>query len=129
MSFFFFCFVLFFFNKCEKNYLFLLGVALLPFVDERRLRAALEEVYPDLTPEESKNCDILLQLVLTTVFPINEQERYNRCLVGLNYGRLSWFRPQTRTQAVASSSWMLLVIRIILDGFVFVAFTYFLLLK
>lgn len=32
-----------------------LGVALLPFVDERRLRAALEEVYPDLTPEESKN--------------------------------------------------------------------------
>ena len=32
------------------------GVALLPFVDERRLRAALEEVYPDLTPEESKNC-------------------------------------------------------------------------
>ncbi|KAL4649010.1 5'-3' exoribonuclease 2 [Arapaima gigas] len=30
------------------------GVALLPFVDERRLRAALEEVYPDLTPEECK---------------------------------------------------------------------------
>ncbi|MBN3325314.1 XRN2 exoribonuclease, partial [Atractosteus spatula] len=28
------------------------GVALLPFVDERRLRAALEEVYPDLTPGE-----------------------------------------------------------------------------
>lgn len=37
------------------------GVALLPFVDERRLRAALEEVYPDLTPEESK----LLQLNYT----------------------------------------------------------------
>ncbi|EQB77019.1 Y48B6A.3 isoform 10-like protein [Camelus ferus] len=30
------------------------GVALLPFVDERRLRAALEEVYPDLTPEEAR---------------------------------------------------------------------------
>ncbi|XP_067999340.1 5'-3' exoribonuclease 2 isoform X1 [Melanerpes formicivorus] len=30
------------------------GVALLPFVDERRLRAALEEVYHDLTPEESR---------------------------------------------------------------------------
>ncbi|TKC45144.1 hypothetical protein EI555_008658 [Monodon monoceros] len=30
------------------------GVALLPFVDERRLRAALEEVYPDLTPEETR---------------------------------------------------------------------------
>ncbi|XP_021501968.1 5'-3' exoribonuclease 2 isoform X3 [Meriones unguiculatus] len=30
------------------------GVALLPFVDERRLRAALEEVYPDLTPEENR---------------------------------------------------------------------------
>ncbi|KAM4772542.1 5'-3' exoribonuclease 2 [Rhinophrynus dorsalis] len=28
------------------------GVALLPFVDERRLRAALEEVYPDLTSDE-----------------------------------------------------------------------------
>ncbi|XP_067845510.1 5'-3' exoribonuclease 2 isoform X2 [Heptranchias perlo] len=28
------------------------GVALLPFVDERRLRAALEEVYPDLNPDE-----------------------------------------------------------------------------
>ncbi|KAJ8389375.1 hypothetical protein AAFF_G00120830 [Aldrovandia affinis] len=30
------------------------GVALLPFVDERRLRAALEAVYPDLSPEEVK---------------------------------------------------------------------------
>uniref|UniRef100_A0A8D2IW33 5'-3' exoribonuclease n=1 Tax=Varanus komodoensis TaxID=61221 RepID=A0A8D2IW33_VARKO len=30
------------------------GVALLPFVDERRLRAALAEVYPDLTPEENR---------------------------------------------------------------------------
>ncbi|XP_066576846.1 5'-3' exoribonuclease 2 isoform X2 [Amia ocellicauda] len=30
------------------------GVALLPFVDERRLRAALEEVYPDLTSDEIK---------------------------------------------------------------------------
>ncbi|XP_049446346.1 5'-3' exoribonuclease 2 [Epinephelus fuscoguttatus] len=30
------------------------GVALLPFVDERRLRAALSEVYPDLTTEEVK---------------------------------------------------------------------------
>ncbi|TDH00779.1 hypothetical protein EPR50_G00191870 [Perca flavescens] len=28
------------------------GVALLPFVDERRLRAALTDVYADLTPEE-----------------------------------------------------------------------------
>nr|XP_056718503.1 5'-3' exoribonuclease 2 [Euleptes europaea] len=30
------------------------GVALLPFVDERRLRAALAEVYPDLTSEETR---------------------------------------------------------------------------
>ncbi|XP_055042137.2 5'-3' exoribonuclease 2 [Misgurnus anguillicaudatus] len=30
------------------------GVALLPFVDERRLRAALEDVYPDLTSEEER---------------------------------------------------------------------------
>ncbi|KAK7906649.1 hypothetical protein WMY93_015261 [Mugilogobius chulae] len=30
------------------------GVALLPFVDERRLRAALADVYPDLTQEEVK---------------------------------------------------------------------------
>ncbi|KAG2467907.1 XRN2 exoribonuclease, partial [Polypterus senegalus] len=29
------------------------GVALLPFVDERRLRAALEDVYPDLTSDEN----------------------------------------------------------------------------
>lgn len=29
-------------------------VLLLPFVDERRLRAAQEEVYPDLTPEETR---------------------------------------------------------------------------
>ncbi|KAI5609426.1 5'-3' exoribonuclease 2 isoform X1 [Silurus asotus] len=30
------------------------GVALLPFVDERRLRAALEKVYPDLSPDEAR---------------------------------------------------------------------------
>lgn len=30
------------------------GVALLPFVDEQRLRAALDDVYPDLTPEEGE---------------------------------------------------------------------------
>uniref|UniRef100_A0A8C2Z949 5'-3' exoribonuclease n=1 Tax=Cyclopterus lumpus TaxID=8103 RepID=A0A8C2Z949_CYCLU len=30
------------------------GVALLPFVDERRLRAALDDVYPDLSPEEER---------------------------------------------------------------------------
>lgn len=30
------------------------GVALLPFVDERRLWAALDDVYPDLTPEEGE---------------------------------------------------------------------------
>uniref|UniRef100_A0A669DQV1 5'-3' exoribonuclease n=1 Tax=Oreochromis niloticus TaxID=8128 RepID=A0A669DQV1_ORENI len=30
------------------------GVALLPFVDERRLRAALADVYPDLTSEEKR---------------------------------------------------------------------------
>ena len=29
------------------------GVALLPFVDEKRLRKALEDVYPDLTADES----------------------------------------------------------------------------
>lgn len=33
------------------------GVALLPFVDERRLRAALADVYPDLTAEEGKQLD------------------------------------------------------------------------
>ena len=30
------------------------GVALLPFVDEQRLHAALAEVYPNLTQDESK---------------------------------------------------------------------------
>ncbi len=34
--------------------LFLPGVALLPFVDEKRLLPALEKVYPDLTEEEGK---------------------------------------------------------------------------
>lgn len=38
------------------------GVALLPFVDECRLRAALAEVYPDLTSEESKATPRLLSL-------------------------------------------------------------------
>lgn len=33
------------------------GVALLPFVDERRLRAALADVYPDLTAEEGEQLD------------------------------------------------------------------------
>ena len=32
-----------------------LGVALLPFVDEKRLLTSLAKVYPDLTEEESKN--------------------------------------------------------------------------
>ena len=32
----------------------LLGVALLPFVDEKRLLKALEIVYPDLDDDESK---------------------------------------------------------------------------
>lgn len=36
------------------------GVALLPFVDEKRLHAALEQVYPDLTNEESEFPFILL---------------------------------------------------------------------
>lgn len=33
------------------------GVALLPFVDERRLRAALADVYPNLTSEEGEQLD------------------------------------------------------------------------
>lgn len=36
------------------------GVALLPFVDERRLRAALADVYPDLTPEEGEQIALAL---------------------------------------------------------------------
>lgn len=44
----------------KRDDLIFIGVALLPFVDERRLRAALEEVYPDLTPEESKTYTVLL---------------------------------------------------------------------
>lgn len=31
------------------------GVALLPFVDEKRLQESLAKVYPDITEEESKN--------------------------------------------------------------------------
>lgn len=40
---------------CSSLMFLLEGVALLPFVDERRLRAALADVYPDLTPEEGEN--------------------------------------------------------------------------
>lgn len=36
-----------------ESLVFCLGVALLPFVDERRLLKALESVYPKLTEEES----------------------------------------------------------------------------
>ena len=43
---------------CLTNYSLnlncLVGVALLPFVDEKRLLAALSHVYPDLTELESK---------------------------------------------------------------------------
>uniref|UniRef100_A0A667YQ49 5'-3' exoribonuclease n=1 Tax=Myripristis murdjan TaxID=586833 RepID=A0A667YQ49_9TELE len=61
------------------------GVALLPFVDERRLRAALDDVYPDLTSEEVKRnslgsdvlfvarshplCDFIQELYRGTEFP------------------------------------------------------------
>uniref|UniRef100_A0AAY4CF95 5'-3' exoribonuclease n=1 Tax=Denticeps clupeoides TaxID=299321 RepID=A0AAY4CF95_9TELE len=61
------------------------GVALLPFVDERRLRAALEQVYPDLTTDESKRnslgsdvvfvakshplCDFIIELYHGTEIP------------------------------------------------------------
>jgi 5'-3' exonuclease len=36
-------------------YFLLKGVALLPFVDEKRLWKALDKVYPDLTDAESKD--------------------------------------------------------------------------
>uniref|UniRef100_A0A8C1ZBR8 5'-3' exoribonuclease n=1 Tax=Cyprinus carpio TaxID=7962 RepID=A0A8C1ZBR8_CYPCA len=61
------------------------GVALLPFVDERRLRAALADVYPDLSPEEVRRnslgsdvvfvgkshplCDFIRELYLDTEIP------------------------------------------------------------
>uniref|UniRef100_U3J2M3 5'-3' exoribonuclease n=1 Tax=Anas platyrhynchos platyrhynchos TaxID=8840 RepID=U3J2M3_ANAPP len=52
------CWVLRYYYQVLKNFfpgtLVSFCVALLPFVDERRLRAALEEVYPDLTPEENR---------------------------------------------------------------------------
>lgn len=42
------------FDLLQSVMFYLEGVALLPFVDERRLRAALADVYPDLTPEEGE---------------------------------------------------------------------------
>ena len=41
-------------NACIGTYYAFVppGVALLPFVDEKRLHAALESVYPDLTDDE-----------------------------------------------------------------------------
>lgn len=50
-----FCLKLFIYlNHAVDDALVIKGVALLPFVDERRLRAALEKVYPDLTPDEGE---------------------------------------------------------------------------
>lgn len=43
------------------------GVALLPFVDERRLWAALADVYPDLTAEEGE------QLAPPSPLPLSSQ--------------------------------------------------------
>lgn len=42
------------------KWLFFLGVVLLLFVDERRLRAVLEEVYLDFILEESKSYSVYL---------------------------------------------------------------------
>ena len=39
---------------CVWKMFFIAGVALLPFVDEKRLWKALDTVYPDLTPAESE---------------------------------------------------------------------------
>ena len=41
-------------SKDIVQFLLFSGVALLPFVDEKRLLTSLAKVYPDLTDEESK---------------------------------------------------------------------------
>ena len=43
-------------------FLFFSGVALLPFVDEKRLLACLAEVYSDLTEEESTTKFLLIHV-------------------------------------------------------------------
>lgn len=45
------------------------GVALLPFVDEARLRASLAEVYSDLTPEEGEQQPHTLSGVSSLLYP------------------------------------------------------------
>lgn len=85
------------------------GVALLPFVDERRLRAALEEVYPDLTPEESKNWGVESK---NLGYFIATYEFHHKCMNKVS-SMFGWVEFMTE-----SSSGFLLVIRVILSGFV-----------
>lgn len=84
------------------------GVALLPFVDERRLRAALEEVYPDLTPEESKNWGVELKnWYFFVTYEFHCKWTY----------KMSWMFGWVEFMA-DSFSGVLLVIRGIFSGFV-----------
>ena len=48
---------------------FTAGVALLPFVDEKRLLGALSKVYPDLTDMESKfKCNISFLIAMLHIW-------------------------------------------------------------
>lgn len=89
--------------------LIFIGVALLPFVDERRLRAALEEVYPDLTPEESKTYTTLLWL-----WCIHQNLLFLWFCIALS---TEWAGAELR-QALSTSLWIVFIIRMILDGFI-----------
>lgn len=67
--------------KCVYVCVFSEGVALLPFVDERRLRAALADVYPDLTPEEGEQKKKNLSSVKETGFndELSSRTQYHHC--------------------------------------------------
>ena len=61
-------------NLVNEKCLFFLGVALLPFVDEKRLHRALNKVYDDLTEDEGMSKSktpllIYMDLHLVITFP------------------------------------------------------------
>lgn len=67
------------------------GVALLPFVDERRLRAALSDVYPDLTTEEGEQKPRTLKLCISLLINFCNKRCFSAELITVRHRRvISW---------------------------------------
>ena len=65
------------------DFILIAGVALLPFVDEKRLLHALEEVYPLLTQDESKSHTRLYEILrsMFDFFTVTMPEKMSLLLV------------------------------------------------